>query len=274
MSIAYRANGISFNHSKKTNPAAKDFELHVHRQYEVLCFVSGNVSYLVEGREYELHPGCVMIMRPAEIHKLVVNGKSEYERYIFSFNEEIIHRIGMSDDILMAFKKRDIGEKNRYLSSEFSGLDTIGFFRQMLEECSSFDPEQIMLANLGTLLCAINYAFLKKDTADISESDTIGRELIAYVNDNLTNQITLQSVSEHIHMSPSQVNRVFRSLTGTSVYDYILSKRLVMVREMIANGEGAVAASQKCGFGDYSSFYRLYKKRTGKAPGDAKKSIR
>ena len=36
-------------------------------------------------------------------------------------------------------------------------------------------------------------------------------------------------------------------------------------------GEGAVAASQMCGFGDYSSFYRLYKKRTGQAPGDVKK---
>lgn len=271
MSIVYREGGVSLHHAKDKNPVGGDFELHVHRDYEVLCFVSGNVSYLVEGREYTMRPGCIMLMRPAEIHKLVVNGKGEYERYVLNFHGDILREIGISDEMMRAFTDRELGEKNRYLSSEFLSFDTVGFFRQLIEECADFDPRQVILANLGALLCAVNHAFLKKDSVDVSGEDTLGRELIAYVNENLTSQITLQSVSEHIHMSPSQVNRVFRSLTGTSVYDYILSKRLVMVREMMANGEGAVTASQKCGFGDYSSFYRLYKKRVGRAPTETKR---
>ena len=103
------------------------------------------------------------------------------------------------------------------------------------------------------------------------EEDDIGKKLIWYVNENLTQEISLDSISEYIHMSPSQVNRVFRKLTGTSVYDYILSKRLIMAQEMISMGEGSISASQKCGFKDYSSFYRLYKKRMGGAPCEAKK---
>ena len=173
--------------------------------------------------------------------------------------------------MLMAFSDRELGEKNRYFSNEFSGFEPIGYFKQLAEECMVFDPRQVIMSNLGTLLCAVNTAFVKKDTAEVAESDPIGRELIDYVNNNLTRQISLDSVSEYVHMSPSQVNRIFRKLTGTSVYDYILSKRIVMVRQMMAEGEGAVSASQKCGFGDYSSFYRLYKKRTGKAPTDARR---
>ncbi len=271
MSIQYRGRGISLDYTKKSDPLADDFELHVHRQYEVLCFVSGNVSYLVEGREYELHSGCIMIMRPAELHKLVVKGKGEYERFVFHFDGEIVGKMGMTDSMLSAFNNRELGEKNRYLAGELGGFDTVGFFKQLFEECSADDPEQTILANLGCLLCAIRYAFLKNDSADTLPSDGFGRELIAYVNENLTEPISLRSVSEHTHMSPSQVNRIFKSLTGTSVYDYVLSKRLIMARELIAKGEGAVSASQKCGFGDYSSFYRLYKKRIGRAPTENKR---
>ena len=266
MSIKYKSKGIYFDYTKKSDPVDKDFELHVHRQYEVLCFVSGNVSYLVEGQEYELHSGCIMIMRPAELHKLVVKGKGEYERYVYSFDEDTVRRMGMTDDMLKAFNERSLGENNRYLAEELGEFDAVRFFRQMLEDCSADDAEQAMLANLGCLLCAIRRAFLKKDSVQPLQNDSFGRELIAYVNANLTEPISLRSVSEHTHMSPSQVNRIFKSLTGTSVYDYVLSKRLIMARELIAKGEGAVSASQMCGFGDYSSFYRLYKKRIGRAP--------
>ena len=97
----------------------------------------------------------------------------------------------------------------------------------------------------------------------------MGREILAYVNENLTEKITLEKISASVHMSRSQVNRIFRRLTGTSVYDYIVSKRLILVQERMAKGENASFAASACGFRDYSSFYRLYKKRFGTAPTEA-----
>ena len=273
MSTIYKDGDLSLSHSKEKDPSANHYILHVHEFYEVLCFVSGNADYLVEGRRYHMYPGCIMIMRPAEIHKLVIKGKGTYERYILEFRIDTLKQLGFSDDMLTAFTKRELGEKNQYLPNEFSGFDTVGFFKLLKEECEKLDPKHTMISNIGFLLCALNLAFLKK-SEDTSTESTVGKELISYVNENLTHDISLSTVSEYVHMSPSQVNRIFKRLTGTSVYDYVLSKRIVMAREMIEAGEGAIAASQMCGFGDYSSFYRLYKKRTGQAPGDIKKTIR
>ena len=273
MATIYKDGDLSLSHSKEKDPSANNYILHVHEFYEVLCFVAGNADYLVEGRKYHMYPGCIMIMRPAEIHKLAIKGKGTYERYVLEFRVDTLKQLGFSEDMLAAFTKRELGEKNQYLPNEFPGFDTIGFFKQLEEECGRLDGRQTMMSNISFLLCALNLAFLKKST-DTNTDTTVGKELISYVNENLTRDISLSSVSEYVHMSPSQVNRIFKRLTGTSVYDYILSKRLVMVREMIEAGEGAVAASQMCGFGDYSSFYRLYKKRTGQAPGDVKKNIR
>ena len=161
---------------------------------------------------------------------------------------------------------------NQYLPSEFCGIDPIGLFRQMSAECKSIEPRQAVISNLAALMCAINVAFLDKKKRDTSAVvNDVGGELIEYINRHITSDISLETVSAHVHMSSSQVNRIFRQLTGTSVYDYILSKRIVMAQELISAGEGAVVASQKCGFKDYSAFYRLYKKRVGTAPGIAKR---
>lgn len=270
MPIVYKDSNLLLTHSRRKDPVATDYDLHVHEFYEILCFVSGNADYLVEGHEYHMYPGCMMIMRPAETHKLVIKGKGDYERYILNFRADVLKELGFSEDLLTAFVQRELGEKNQYLPGEFMGFDTVGFFKQLTEECELFSAMQTMIANISFLLYALNSAFLKK-SSDVNTDENLGKELISYVNENLTHDISLTSVSEYVHMSPSQVNRIFKRLTGTSVYDYVLSKRLIMVREMIEAGEGAVRASQMCGFGDYSSFYRLYKKRTGKAPGDVKR---
>ena len=68
----YVTGSIRFSHSLDNDPKDRDFPLHVHDDYELYCMVSGDVGYIVEGRTYELQPGSLMIMRRAEIHKLLV----------------------------------------------------------------------------------------------------------------------------------------------------------------------------------------------------------
>ena len=267
MSMIYREGGFSFSHTKDIDPVAENFYLHVHDCYEILCFVSGNVKYIVEGREYSMYPGCIMLLRPAETHRLVVSGKGEYNRYVLHFKADDLQRFGMASELLSVFNDKGLGEKNQYLNSELAGIDTVSFFRQLEEQCTLINPRLATSANLAALLCAANAAFLKKKNWDsTADSGELGRKIISYINENLVNDISLDSVSRHVHMSPSQVNRIFRGITGTSVYDYIISKRLVMAQEMIAAGEGAVNASQRCGFHDYSAFYRAYKRRFSASP--------
>jgi AraC-like DNA-binding protein len=67
-------------------------------------------------------------------------------------------------------------------------------------------------------------------------------------------------------MSVSQLERVFKQATHSSVWHYITLKRLAAARERIESGSSATDASLECGFGDYSSFYRAYVKEYGRAP--------
>ena len=77
--------------------------------------------------------------------------------------------------------------------------------------------------------------------------------------------------AEHFFISASQANRIFKKSIGSSIWEYVIIKRLMAAKDMIEKGEGARTASEKCGFSDYSSFYRAYRKKYGnieRSPGE------
>ena len=59
-----------------------------------------------------------------------------------------------------------------------------------------------------------------------------------------------------------------RQATGTTVARYILYKRMTIARKELAMGTPAAEAASRAGFGDYSSFFRAYRKMFGCAPTD------
>ncbi len=263
----YRVSGITMSHSISDVSPNQDFPLHMHETYEIYCFVSGNVKYVVEGRTYLLSPGSLMMIRSAESHRPIVEMGESYERYVMNFRPETLIERGIPAELLRTFTDRELGEKNQYLPSQFQGIDPIGLFRQMFSCCESVSNETVILSYLTALLCA-TYSIFRNQSHPIEpkEENRMGRELVDYINQHLTEDISLTTLSKQVHMSPSQVNRVFRRVTGTSVYRYVVKKRILAVQELMIAGEGALSASQKCGFRDYSSFFRLYKKQTGMAP--------
>ena len=58
------------------------FEYHYHDFYKLLIHLQGEVTYLVEGKEYALMPGDTLFINPGEIHKPLVNSPTTYERVI------------------------------------------------------------------------------------------------------------------------------------------------------------------------------------------------
>ena len=65
----YNTKELYIRHAIDSHPDDKCFTMHVHERYEIYYFLSGDAEYLVEGSQYPLTPGSLLIMRPAESHK-------------------------------------------------------------------------------------------------------------------------------------------------------------------------------------------------------------
>ena len=57
---------------------------------------------------------------------------------------------------------------------------------------------------------------------------------------------------------------------GISLMKYIRQKRLLMARHLLEKGERPLSIYSKCGFSDYTTFYKAYVKYFGKAPSEDK----
>ena len=65
-------------HSLDASPIHVDS--HSHSFCELLVFLSGNVTYSVEGAAYRLRPGDVMLIDSGEIHRPIVEDGKPYDR--------------------------------------------------------------------------------------------------------------------------------------------------------------------------------------------------
>ena len=123
----------------------------------------------------------------------------------------------------------------------------------------------VILSRLLTLLSQCAEAYASGTETKGAPAGRVTR-IVRYLNDHLTEELTLDGIAEHFYLSRSQLCRVFREGTGSGVMEYIRIKRLMAAREQIASGIPAGRAAIACGFSDYSSFYRAYKDRFGVSP--------
>jgi AraC-like DNA-binding protein len=81
-------------------------------------------------------------------------------------------------------------------------------------------------------------------------------------------KITLEQTAKRFFISKYYLCHLFRKHTGVTVLSYLNSKRIALAQHLIASGEPPTEVAYRVGFQDYSTFYRAYKKATGRAPTD------
>ena len=89
---------------------------------------------------------------------------------------------------------------------------------------------------------------------------------MGYINRHLTEELSLSMLAERFNISKSYLNELFRKSAGTTVWNYIVVKRLFTARERIMAGETPTSVFADCGFQDYTTFYRAYKQHFGISP--------
>lgn len=249
--------GLSFDQT----PNPENFSTHMHDNYEIFCFLSGNAEYIVEGSIYPLHKGDFLLMRYAEAHNIHLLSSSPYKRMVINFQPSQVPSAFM-ERLLSSFNNRPIGKMNHYPQSTFSNNQLIYYMEKL---CFSNDLK-IRSAYLNVLLLELSEHFQKLRQIPGTSKHNLCTDVISYINEHLTEELSLQQLSEHFFISESQLNRNFKSFLGSTVWDYITRKRLLIAKNQLEQGANPTKIYLDCGFNDYTTFYRAYRSRFGMAP--------
>ena len=263
----YNLEDIYIRHAIDDCPAPANFNMHIHDRCEIYLFISGSVTYLVEGSSYPLTQNSLMIMSPAESHCPKILGSNRYERYVINFPLSFASSWDPEGRLMKACKERALGKNNMFHSSEINTALIQEFFIHIFSEKDDYGRKLTARAHLLTMLDMIHRALEHKANQEHSQN-SLSEQVVLYVNEHLFEELTVPMLAEHFFLSSSHFNRLFKNATGAAPWDYITKKRLTVAKDLILNGVSSQVACERSGFKDYSSFYRGYKKHFGHAPNE------
>lgn len=261
--------GIACSRTLDPDPV-NNSPMHTHDHIEIYYFISGNCTYMIEGTAYLLKPHDILFKRPLEAHMLVINSRDvPYERVGISIPLELFRAIDPDNTLFEAMMSRPLGTGNRFTSADFGHNLCTEMMNRLANNGGNMDRTEILSILLFVSSEASRVLRHKRVAGRPSDVST---RLIDYVNEHLFSDISLEAVSNAFFLSQSQINRLFKANTGSSLRQYITVKRLLTARDRIRSGVSAVEACFSCGYNDYSAFYRAYIKQFGHPPQDDKKA--
>lgn len=104
----------------------------------------------------------------------------------------------------------------------------------------------------------------------IDEHRSLLEQIITYVSENYQHQLSLNETAAHFFVSPSTVENLFKQRLGKSFYRYVIEYRMITAQSLIVKGTSLKDVSSLCGFGDYSTFFKMFKKEVGVSPSEFK----
>ena len=95
----------------------------------------------------------------------------------------------------------------------------------------------------------------------------IAYELQAYIQDHLSEHITLESLTRQFHYSRSYLTAQFRMTTGMSIMEYISRLRIQRAKELLLDGGMTVAQiAEELGYSSMQYFSQCFKQAVGCSP--------
>ncbi|MBR2616407.1 MAG: helix-turn-helix transcriptional regulator [Clostridia bacterium] len=236
--------------------------MHSHETCEILLVLSGDVEFRVEGSTYWMKPGDLVLMRRGEVHIPRIRSAVPYERMHVNFDlEDVVGTIG-GRELLSVFDDRPLGRWNHYPAALFPENRWQEYLTKLLAAPTASLRLSYLLPLLGDLSAA---APLLREKKESRGADRL-QEVLDYVNANLGGELSTELLCRRFFISKTHLNRLFRAATGTTPWEYVTVKRLFLARRLLQEGLRPGEVYGRCGFGDYTTFFRAYKKRFGIGP--------
>lgn len=249
-----------------------EVEYHNHDFYEIYFFISGRVTYIIEGKSYRLKPGDILLVHSRELHKPVIEPGEPYQRIVLWVNPDFLRSRSIDGTNLSMCFEMDFPKRHNLLRPGSEMSSAIKSILNRFERActgSSFGSPLLRNLYLLELIIYLNRAVLETHeddiTIDIEFNEKINN-IIGYINENLCEELLLDDISARFFMSKYHLLREFKKHTGFTIHKYICQKRLIAAKLLLKEGVSVAEACSKCGFNDYSNFIRSFKNTYGIPP--------
>lgn len=244
----------------------KEYHYHYHDFHKIIIFLSGNVTYHIEGKAYHLKPWDILLVNQYAIHKPQIDTSVPYERFILWVQEDIRDK-----KLTNCFQTANDRSFNliRLDSQIQEHLKDILYELEDSLKSDAFGADLLSYALFSQFMVYVNRIFLNRTYITDKKSysyDSQVENLMRYINHHLNEDLSIDSLARKYYLSKYHMMRKFKEETGYTIHNYIVNKRLLLARSLISQGTPVIKAAQQSGFHDYTTFVRAYRKHFGAPP--------
>jgi len=238
--------------------------MHRHAELEFNLVTQGSGLYLLENRKYEIRRGDLLWLFPAQEHVLVEQS-ADFEMWIGVLKPEAVWRSATDAGAKILRQKNPEGEYCRRLPQPAS---------IRLEKL--FSDIVVTSGQPGLFNSGLAYAFLSawrqfEQAADVPVRDVHPAvEKAARLIRDESNLLNLGELACRAGLSAHRLSRLFKQQTGVAMVDFRNRQRVERFLEIYGTGQRRTMldAALEAGFGSYAQFHRVFKRVTGRSPGE------
>ena len=245
--------------------------MHTHPYYEFYFFLEGNVSMQIGDSLYPLGYGDIMLIPPMLSHRLLIHGTDmPYRRFVLWISRDYgQHLLALSPDYGYLTEYAQKHQTYLFHTDQLSFNSVQSKILRLLEEMHDrrFGRDAQIPLCINDLILLLNRIVYTQKHAKIQAEETpLFERLVEYIEEHLDEDLSLERLSDAFFVSKYHISHVFKNNLGISIHQYITKKRLALCREAMTSDAPVSDLYLGCGFGDYSSFYRAFKKEYGISP--------
>ncbi len=248
-----------------------DVGVHFHSFYKVTLVCRGEGTYMVDGRVYDIRPKDVILVGMHVPHQPVFPKGILYDRYVIYISPQLLQAYGDERTDLTDIFRSEAASVLR-LKERASGV-LFALAESAENESCSDEYGSSLAARLSVLRLMIEIRRCMKSSQAAAPTLSPGHDkmlsVLSYINENLSEALTIDTLSERFYISRYHMMRLFKETYGYSIHEYITERRLLMADDMLRTGIEPAKVCYECGFGSYSAFARAYRRRYHISPGRA-----
>ena len=221
----------------------------VSNSYIIFYLLKGNVELQVSGNLFHLKPQDVVMINPSERYQI-----SNEDCLIVKFSIETHELLQLTDYQKKYFACNTVKENNEHFVKLKALLDCLiksSFeqeYRNLLFRKNSYELVSFLIAKFSNNILIKNEEDARKD------------EIIAYIDANYQEDISLNAIADYFHLSPQYFSKYFKENFKTTFLKYVNTERIEAARnELIHSDATILRIALDHGFPNLSSFTRVFK---------------
>ena len=249
-------------------------DLHKHDFYFILALQEGRGIHEIDFVPYDLHPHSIFLLRPGQVHRLVLKANST--GFLMEFDPMFYQPGNAAED--QRWRKATSKNYCPMESGRFLKLRAIldSIFQEFTERQEGYTDA--IKAYLDVFF--LEYIRQSQDPKSIAKSESVYtqerfEELTRLLETNIGSMKTVSQYADLLSLSPYQLNAITKASVGKTV-SILINEQIILEakRYLLATSSQIKDVADHLGYEDVSYFIRFFKKHTGHSPEAFRKNFK